>query len=126
MSSGNNCTALIVEDEADVGRLLETILRKHCRSVDVAIDGEQAMAMLRDRSYDIVVLDLMLPKVNGLAVAEAIEALEKRPKVIVLSAISRYFAERFPSDTVVLQKPFEIDRLEEVLRTLRPQDEILP
>ena len=60
----------------------------------------------------------MLPKANGLAVSEAIQALPVKPKVIVLSAISRYFADRFPEDTLVLQKPFDIDRIEDVLRTL--------
>ena len=55
---------------------------------------------------------------NGLAVSEAIQALPTRPKVIVLSAIARYFAERFPEDTLVLQKPFDIDGIEDVLRNL--------
>ena len=83
-----------------------------------AADGEAAIAMVRDGSYDLVLLDLMLPKANGLAVSEAIQALPVKPKVIVLSAISRYFADRFPEDTLVLQKPFDINRIEDVLRTL--------
>ena len=90
----------------------------HCESVDLAADGEAAIAMVRDGSYDLVLLDLMLPKANGLAVSEAIQALPVKPKVIVLSAISRYFADRFPEDTLVLQKPFDINRIEDVLRTL--------
>jgi len=112
------CAALIVEDDDSVQRLLQTILRKHCGSVDVAGDGEAAIEMVRSGSYDVVLLDLMLPKVNGFAVSEAIQSLPTRPKVIVLSAISRYFADRFPDDTLVLQKPFDIDRIEELLRTL--------
>lgn len=112
------CAALIVEDDESVQRLLEVLLRKHCSEVDLAADGEAAIAMVRDGSYDIVLLDLMLPKVNGLAVSEAIEALPTRPKVIVLSAISRYFDDRFPADTVVLQKPFDIDKVEDLLQAL--------
>lgn len=112
------CAALIVEDDDGVQRLLQAIVRRHCEAVDVAGDGEAAMAMVRTGSYDLVLLDLMLPKVNGLAVAEAIQRLEKRPKVIVLSAISRYFADRFPDDTLVLQKPFDIDRIDEILESL--------
>lgn len=112
------CAALIVEDDESVQRLLQAVVRKHCRSVDLAVDGEAAIAMVRDGSYDVVLLDLMLPKVNGLAVSEAIQELPTRPKVIVLSAISRHFADRFPQDTLVLQKPFDIDRIEDVLRTL--------
>ncbi|MDQ3280575.1 MAG: response regulator [Acidobacteriota bacterium] len=112
------CAALIVEDDDSVQRLLHAILRKHCGSVDLAGDGEAAIELLRDGSYDLVLLDLMLPKVNGFAVSDVIQTLERRPKVIVLSAISRYFADRFPEDTLVLQKPFDIDRIEEALRTI--------
>lgn len=112
------CAALIVEDDDSVQRLLQAVLRKHCGSVDVAGDGEAAIALVRGGSYDVVLLDLMLPKANGFAVSEAIQSLERRPKVIVFSAIARHFPDRFPEDTLVLQKPFDIDRLEEVLRTL--------
>lgn len=111
-----DCTALIVEDEESVRHLLEVIVRRHCNTVHVASDGEEAVRMLRGGAYALVVLDLMLPKMNGFAVSEAIAALPAPPKVIVLSALSRYFADRFPPDTVVLQKPFDIDRIEDALR----------
>lgn len=110
--------ALVVEDDDGVQELLRAVLRKHSISIDVAGDGEVAIGMLRSGSYDLVLLDLMLPKVSGFAVSEAIQSLDRRPKVIVFSAISRHFADRFPSDTVVLQKPFDLDRLEDVLHTL--------
>ncbi|HEX8252025.1 MAG TPA: response regulator [Thermoanaerobaculia bacterium] len=112
------CAALIVEDDESVQRLLQVVLRKHCSTIDVAADGDTAIGMVRNGSYDLVLLDLMLPKANGFAVSEAIQQLPKRPTVIVLSAISRYFEDRFPADTLVLQKPFDIDRIDEVLRTL--------
>jgi DNA-binding response OmpR family regulator len=114
------CAALIVEDDDGVRRLLQAILRKHCSSVDVAADGEAGIDMVRGGSYDVVLLDLMLPKVNGFAVSQAIQSLERQPKVIVFSAIARHFVDQFPRDTVVLQKPFDLDRVEEVLRTLDP------
>lgn len=109
---------LVVEDDQDVQRLLQRLLRDQCESLEVAADGEQALQMLQNASYDVVILDLMLPKVNGFAVADAIQAMKPRPKIVVLSAISRYFADRFPDDCVVLQKPFDIRRLEEALRTI--------
>lgn len=112
------CAALIVEDDESVQRLLQAVLRRHCGSVDVAGDGEAAIEMVRNGSYDVVLLDLMLPKINGFAVAEAIHKLERPPKVIVFSAIARHFADRFPPGTLVLQKPFDLDRIEEIVRTL--------
>ena len=115
---GKCATALVVEDEESVQRLLQAILRRHCVSVDVAGDGQTAIDMVRERSYDLVLLDLMLPKVNGFEVSAAIQQLPRRPKVIVLSAIARYFGDRFPDDTIILQKPFELERLEAVILSL--------
>ena len=112
------CAALIVDDDDSVQRLLRVVLRKYCGSIDVAGDGEAAIEMVRGGAYDVVLLDLMLPKANGFAVSEAIQSLEKRPKVIVFSAIARYFTDRFPDDTMVLQKPFDIERVEEAMRAL--------
>lgn len=111
----NDGAALIVDDDEDLRRLVGAILRKHFDTVDTAADGEQAIAMLRSGSYDLVLLDVMLPKRNGFDVAAVIAELPGRPRIIVLSALARYFTDRFPADTVILQKPFDIDRLEEVL-----------
>ena len=107
---------LIVEDEEPVCDLLQTMLQQHCSTVDTASDGEAAIARLQSKRYDVLVLDLMLPKINGLAVAEAAQALPDPPKIIVLSAIARYFGDRLPEGAVELQKPFEYDRFEEALR----------
>lgn len=113
------CAVLIVEDEQSVQQLLQAILRRHCSSVDTASDGEEAMRLLDEREFDVVVLDLMLPKANGFQVAEKIRALPKPPRIIVLSAISRHFRDRFPEGTIVLQKPFELHMLEEALAKAR-------
>jgi two-component system OmpR family response regulator len=103
--------ALIVEDDADIRRLVEITLRGQCTSIDAAADGAEAMELLRSRSYDLVILDIMLPKVNGVAVAELVATLPAPPKIIILSAIARHFADRFPRGTVLLQKPFDLDKL---------------
>jgi DNA-binding response OmpR family regulator len=116
--AGKKCVVLVVEDDHDVQELLKATLRKTCTTIDVADDGERAVEMLRSGFYDVVILDLMLPRLNGLGVLEAIQSLARPPKVIVLSAISRYFADRMPADTIVLQKPFDIDRIDEALRSL--------
>ena len=109
-------SVLVVEDDPGVHGLLKALAERHCPTVDVATDGEMAIEMLQRRAYDVVILDLMLPKANGLAVGNVIGELETRPKLVVLSAISRYFGDRFPEGTLVLQKPFEIDEIEAVFR----------
>jgi DNA-binding response OmpR family regulator len=107
-------SVLIVEDDGDVRSLLQVILRD--ASVHVAGDGQTAIALLQSTPFDAVILDIMLPRMNGFQVAEVVRALEPRPKLIVLSALARYFHDRFPEGTVMLQKPFEVDHLEAALR----------
>lgn len=110
---------LIVEDDEKLQDVIRTITSAHATSIDVASDGERAIEMLQQGSYDIVILDLMLPKKNGLIVAEALGALSYHPRLIVLSVISRYFDDRFPAGTLILQKPSGIDKLGETVRGIR-------
>jgi DNA-binding response OmpR family regulator len=112
------CAVLIVEDDDKLQELLRTLIARHCTSIDVAADGERGIEMLRSGTYDAVIVDLMLPKKNGLFVIDAIASLSYAPKVIVLSAISRYFHERFSEGTMVLQKPFEIERVADAIANL--------
>ena len=106
---------LVVEDDDATQDLLRVMLRRHDAAVEAAFDGETAIERLRSGEFDTVILDLMLPKMNGFQVAQAIRALEPRPRLIVLSGVARYFRDRFPEGTVMLQKPFEIDQLDTAL-----------
>jgi len=112
----DSCHVLLVEDDDNIRRLLQTILRKQCSSIECASDGERALELLNGNTYDVVVLDIMLPKKNGFEVAEAIAAMPHPPGIVVLSAIARYFRDRFPAKTVVLQKPFDIGQLSAAIR----------
>lgn len=107
---------LIVEDDPDIRALIRALLRKEHTKVVEAEDGEMAMAELRRNEYDAVILDIMLPRRNGFEVAEMIRTLPRRPRVIVISAIARHFAEAFEPDCIVLQKPFNNDELLAALR----------
>lgn len=110
------CALLIVEDDEKLQDLIRTMLSRHATSIDVASDGEEGIQKLASVRYDIVILDLMLPKKNGLIVAEAIASLADKPRLIVLSAIARYLSDHLPAGTLILQKPFEIDMLSETVR----------
>lgn len=113
------CAVLIVEDDEKLQDLLRTMLTRNCSPIDFAADGERGIEMLRAGVYDAIIVDLMLPKKNGLLVIDAIASLSYAPKVIVLSAISRYFHDRFPPGTLVLQKPFEIEKVVEAITGVR-------
>lgn len=80
---------LVAEDEKSIADALALQLQHAGFAVDLATDGEQALAMLTKGAYDAVILDLVMPKVNGFEVLEGIQELTKRPKVIVASNLSQ-------------------------------------
>ena len=65
---------LIVEDESALAGALEHILRKAGHNTDWVADGQSALDYIRGFSYDLILLDVMLPKLDGLAVARQIRA----------------------------------------------------
>ena len=56
---------LLVEDENDLRKIIANYLKQANFTVVEAADGEQALSLFADGEYDLVILDLMLPKVNG-------------------------------------------------------------
>ncbi len=112
---------LLVEDDADAQALVRACLvRIGDMTVDSVSDGAAAIEALRAASYDAVILDLMLPKANGFEVAASVQTIVPRPQLIVLSALSRYHGDRFPTGTIILQKPFEIDEVTQIIEGLQP------
>jgi DNA-binding response OmpR family regulator len=80
---------LVADDEPAASGLLRMILEDAGYQVDVAHDGEQALLKVEQGHPDILVLDLMMPRLDGWAVLDrlALLPLEKRPPVIVVSAL---------------------------------------
>lgn len=109
---------LVVEDDEGLRELLKAVLRPHCSRIDMVTDGEEAISALRRQPYDLLILDIMLPRANGFVVADMLRTLPKRPQLIVMSAIARYCEDRFPPDTIILQKPFDVTVIEAVVNRL--------
>ena len=65
-------TILIAEDEADIRNILRLYLESENYEVLEAADGESAVAAVRNGSPDLVILDIMMPKLDGFAVVRAI------------------------------------------------------
>jgi two-component system, OmpR family, alkaline phosphatase synthesis response regulator PhoP len=79
---------LIVEDEEDILKLLEINLRKHDYSVTGVMSGEKALETIQNDNFDLVLLDLMLPGIDGIQVCKTIKSnpLTKELPVIMLTA----------------------------------------
>ena len=74
---------LLVEDENDLRKIIANYLKQANFTVVEAADGEQALSLFADGEYDLVILDLMLPKVNGYEVCLDIRRSSKVPIVIL-------------------------------------------
>lgn len=78
---------LVVDDEADIRESLEGILSEEGYAVTTTASGEEAVVLLRDAPYDVLLLDIFLPDRDGLDVLHDVSALvaENRPEVVIVS-----------------------------------------
>lgn len=77
---------LLVEDDSKIGSYLEKGLKEAGYAVDLAKDGEEGWDYISSCPYDLVILDLMLPKMGGLSVVERLRSQGHRMPVLILSA----------------------------------------
>jgi two-component system OmpR family response regulator len=77
---------LLVEDEADLAHALRRTLTEQLFAVDVAPDGEEAQFLMAELVYDVIVLDLMVPKKSGWALLAELRGEGCRTPVLVLTA----------------------------------------
>ena len=79
---------LLVEDERSLSKALTAILQGNHYSVDAVFDGQEALAYLEATAYDGVILDIMLPKLDGLSVLRQIRSQGSQVPVLLLTAKS--------------------------------------
>jgi len=119
---------LVIEDEALILAFLERGLTAEGHAVDTAMRGEEGLDRLRERRPDIVVLDIMLPGIDGFDVLAAIRAIDSELPVILLTARGEV-ADRVRGldlgATDYLVKPFAFAELAARVRahTRRPSDQ---
>lgn len=104
---------LIVEDEEKISRFLELELKHEGYLVEKAFDGKKALEILENNTYDLIILDVMLPKLNGMAVLRRLRKFSSVP-VIMLTAKDDTMDKVMGLDSGAddyLTKPFEIEEL---------------
>lgn len=111
---------LVVDDDDSIRLMVERVLRREKYEVDSARDGFEAIEKLGRNDYDAILLDLMMPRIDGFGVLDYLEA--HRPElgsaVIVMSANlpAATDAARERSIARVLQKPFDLSSLLDEVR----------
>ncbi len=105
---------LLVEDSVRLRDSLTDGLQRSGYGIDAAADGEQALRYARHNDYDIIILDLMLPKVDGLTVLKELRAAEDPTHILILTARDsvddRVEGLRLGADDY-LTKPFAFEEL---------------
>lgn len=111
---------LIVEDDEPTQKLLSVVLGRFGFASEIAADGSEAIARLRQHEYAIVLLDMMMPRVDGWAVVNFLVSAERQVPVIVCSAAGPNAMKELPEGVVkaVIRKPFDIDQLIVTIRSL--------
>ena len=111
---------LVVDDDQSIRQLVCTIVQREQFTVDCAADGAEAIEMLKQHAYSVILLDLMMPRVDGFGVIEFIKTHPQVAKPIVL-VITAYADQKFKEvdPTIVagvLRKPFEVQELGSLVR----------
>jgi DNA-binding response OmpR family regulator len=106
---------LVVDDDESIRVLIERILRREQCYVDSARDGFEAIEKLACNDYEAILLDLMMPRVDGFGVLQYLDnnRPDLRPSVIIMTADLNSAAEAARSGRIgrVLPKPFDLSDL---------------
>ena len=121
---------LIIEDEVKIQEILTEFLREYGYMVDNAYDGIAGIAQFGDEKYDLVLLDIMMPKIDGLAVLELIREKSNVPVILITAMETEEYQMKgfdLKADDYIT-KPFSMNlvirRIEAVLR--RAQTDEIP
>ena len=117
---------LIVDDDSSIAELISLYLEKECFSTKIAEDGEEALSIFEKEGAELLILDLMLPGIDGYEVCRRIRAFSDVP-IIMLSAKGETFDKvlglELGADDYIL-KPFDtkelVARVKAVLRRFKP------
>lgn len=110
---------LVVEDEKQLARLIELELKFESYEVIVAYDGERALTLAEDTTLDLILLDIMIPKINGIDVCKKIRQYSDIP-IILLTAKSDTTDKVIGLDSGAddyITKPFEMTEVLARIRT---------
>jgi DNA-binding response OmpR family regulator len=112
--------ALVVEDDPAIRRLVEKLLTRQRVQIDLASDGRTAIDKLRAQHYSVLVLDLMVPELNGFEVIDFLKRENISVPVAVVSAVSQQALTNLDLDIVklVISKPFDVDEFTKAVLAL--------
>jgi CheY-like chemotaxis protein len=110
---------LVVDDDAVTRELLGSVLRQQSLIVDEARDGSEALALIKEHQYAVILLDLLMPVLDGFGVLDGLDgpALIAPPVVLVITGAGRSEIARLDPRRVhgIMKKPFDPEELAAVV-----------
>jgi len=109
---------LVADDEESMRWVLSKALKRKGFSVDLAVDGRQALSMIQDGSYDLAILDIKMPGINGLDLLDKIREQKKELLVVIMTAEASMknaveAMKRGAYDYIT--KPFDLDVIDAII-----------
>jgi CheY-like chemotaxis protein len=111
---GASLRVLVADDDPAIRMLVQRVLVRQGYDVTTANDGADAIVQLEQNQFDLLVLDLMMPRVDGIGV---IAHLQSRglatPPILVMTAAAPDILRRLPKERIakIITKPFDLDEL---------------
>ena len=119
----NKNRIIVIEDDPDINKLITYNLKKEGFVVEQVFDGDEAVTRLKNEYFSIVILDIMLPGINGFDICKEIKESDNSAKsfIIVISARSsnqdKLYAHILGADCY-LSKPFRVGTLIEIVKEI--------
>jgi two-component system, OmpR family, response regulator len=128
---GKTMRVLVIEDDRETAQFLQRSLKENGHMADVAADGETGLALAREGGWDVLIVDRMLPRLDGLSLISTLRAEGSRTPVLILSALGevddRVRGLRAGGDDY-LTKPYAytelLARIEALARRPTPEEQI--
>ena len=111
------CTILVIDDEKGILRLIQQALTKFGHNVEIALDGIEGIQKFDDGSYDMVITDLRMPRLDGKGVVQHIRNSRKNSVPIIGISGTPWQTQDSGFDAV-LSKPFPLQDLVESVKKL--------
>ncbi len=120
---------LVVDDDEAIRTLTSHLFSRGGYEVETSVDGADAIAKLQESTFDLVILDLMMPRTDGVGVVDWISENAPPPRIIVVTAAVPGIVDKLRTDLVwkVMGKPFNLQNLlHEAENALRSESATAP
>ena len=85
---------LVVEDDIKLNKLVRTVLLQNGYDADMALNGQSALDMFKEKHYDIIISDIMMPTMDGYALAENIRKINANIPIMFMTAVDDFDAKK--------------------------------